>query len=76
MLLAGIWITKRSVTAAPQEQVNDDSLVFLRPFSPTAVDIGGTPMYSSKNIAENLAQSNQHTELAHALNETGLGEML
>ncbi len=81
LLLAGIWIAKGTMgsgqrSAAPATPEQAMAAPASTPPGPTAVDIDGTPMYSSKNIVENLARSNQHTELSRALDATALSEML
>ena len=38
----------------------------------TSVEVGGAPMYSSKSIGENLANSNDHTTLMAAIKASGL----
>ncbi|MCI0465974.1 MAG: fasciclin domain-containing protein [Beijerinckiaceae bacterium] len=41
-----------------------------------SVEVGGAPMYPSKNIVENIGNSKDHTALADTLKAAGLAETL
>lgn len=45
-------------------------------FAEMTVEVGGAPMYPSKTIVENVADSKDHTTLVAALKAAGLVEML
>jgi uncharacterized surface protein with fasciclin (FAS1) repeats len=45
-------------------------------FAEMAVEVGGAPMYPSRNIIENATQSKDHTTLVAAVKAAGLDETL
>src|SRR5215211_2430117 len=51
------------------------ALVFAAPMEKT-VNVGGAPMYPSKNIVENAVNSKDHTTLVAAVKAAGLVETL
>jgi uncharacterized surface protein with fasciclin (FAS1) repeats len=52
------------------------SSAFAPSFAEMTVEVGGAPMYPSKNIIENAVNSKDHTTLVAALKAAGLDETL
>lgn len=52
------------------------TVVFAQPKKEKTVEVGGAPMYPSKNIVENAVNSKDHTTLVAAVKAAGLVETL
>ena len=52
------------------------SSAFAPAFAEMTVELGGAPMYPSKNIVENAVNSKDHTTLVAAVKAAGLVETL
>lgn len=68
--------TKRNVTSAVMTFVLLFSVTVLAQNKEKTVQVGGAPMYPSKNIVENAVNSKDHTTLVAAVKAAGLVETL
>ena len=60
-----------AIVAAPVS-AQDNTMKSDKMVNDTTVSVGGSPMYSSKNIVENAAKSKDHTMLVSAVKAAGL----
>lgn len=63
LLLAGILLSKQSISQGDMKKEK-------------TVEVGGAPMYASKNIIDNAMKSKDHTTLVAAVKAAGLVETL
>jgi len=64
--------TKRNVTSVVMTFVLLFSVTVLAQSKEKTVQVGGAPMYPSKNIVENAVNSKDHTTLVAAVKAAGL----
>ncbi|MGZ5286073.1 MAG: fasciclin domain-containing protein [Flavisolibacter sp.] len=64
--LAVLLLTSISIATMAQDQMKKEK----------TVEVGGAPMYASKNIVDNAVQSKDHTTLVAAVKAAGLVETL
>lgn len=68
--------TKRNVTSVVMTFVLLFSVSIFAQCKEKTVQVGGAPMYPSKNIVENAVNSKEHTTLVAAVKTAGLVETL
>jgi uncharacterized surface protein with fasciclin (FAS1) repeats len=74
---AGVYATQSVAQMAAQSPMAGDSMAAQSPMADEkTVEVGGAPMYPSKNIIENAVNSKDHTTLVAAVKAAGLVETL